>query len=623
MQLHCPPTDLYYHPEVFGYLDDLVTAGKIANYGVSVERVEEALKAIDYPGVVSVQIIFNIFRLRPADVFFDLAKRRNVAVIARVPLASGLLAGKFKPETKFEETDHRQFNRHGEAFDVGETFSGVPYDVGLAAVENIRPLVGSGSMAQFALRWILMFDAVTVVIPGARNAAQARVERPGRAAPGARAGDDGGAHGDLRSRHQAPRPSALVKEGACPALSCGAVLERCGAPFDAPLTGRRIGSARVVAARRPGVARGPAQRQPRQQRSASGFGVDSMGAASSTRASPRPVRSRESVFSVAPPWLAAIGRALSGDDAGEGNDEISAAPLGFIQGGVRVFQDRPKVGFARRFRRRNAQAERHPRRVVRTDGGAPFAGLPKAFRDPGGVFKVDARQQDRELVAALPAQNRRARPDRAPDDLRDIDEDDVPDVVAVPVVDVLEHVDVAHDRNDRLAQAARLGKDMDGGRIEAAPVHEPGQRVLPGQVGEFVMRRSQVAHEPAHPERNERADQRGRDRRNRQADPPKLGRGVCPAGIDAHEQKGQDRGQRRANRGSRQGSGRQFGRPVLRSWGGGVSADSREAALSVSRSGRLSLRSLPLAEAIASLFSQTALTKLFSRTSGALPGNSG
>ena len=174
VQLHCPPTDLYYHPEVFGYLDGLVAAGKIASYGVSVERVEEALKAIDYPGVVSVQIIFNIFRLRPADVFFDLAKRRNVAVIARVPLASGLLAGKFKPETKFEETDHRQFNRHGEEFDVGETFSGVPYDVGLAAVENIRPLVGSGSMAQFALRWILMFDAVNVVIPGARNAAQAR-----------------------------------------------------------------------------------------------------------------------------------------------------------------------------------------------------------------------------------------------------------------------------------------------------------------------------------------------------------------------------------------------------------------------------------------------------------------
>jgi aryl-alcohol dehydrogenase-like predicted oxidoreductase len=174
VQLHCPPTDLYYHAEVFEHLDDLVKAGKIASYGVSVERVEEALKAIEFPGVVSVQIIFNIFRLRPADVFFDQAKKRNVAIIARVPLASGLLAGKFKPDTRFEETDHRQFNRHGEAFDVGETFSGVPYDVGLAAVEKIRPLVGSGTMAQFALRWNLMFDAVTVVIPGARNAAQAR-----------------------------------------------------------------------------------------------------------------------------------------------------------------------------------------------------------------------------------------------------------------------------------------------------------------------------------------------------------------------------------------------------------------------------------------------------------------
>ena len=174
VQLHCPPTDLYYHAEVFGALDDLVKAGKIASYGVSVERVEEALKAIEFPGVVSVQIIFNIFRLRPADVFFNQATRKNVAIIARVPLASGLLSGKFKPDTRFEETDHRQFNRHGEAFDVGETFSGVPYDVGLAAVEKIRPLVGSGSMAQSALRWILMFDAVSVVIPGARNAAQAR-----------------------------------------------------------------------------------------------------------------------------------------------------------------------------------------------------------------------------------------------------------------------------------------------------------------------------------------------------------------------------------------------------------------------------------------------------------------
>ena len=174
VQLHCPPTDLYYHPEVFERLDALVKQGKIRNYGVSVERVEEALKAIEFPGVSSVQIIFNIFRLRPAETFFAAAKQKKVAIIARVPLASGLLSGKFKADTKFEDSDHRKFNRNGEAFDVGETFSGVPYEVGLAAVEKIRSLVGGGSMAQFALRWILMFDAVSIVIPGARNAAQAR-----------------------------------------------------------------------------------------------------------------------------------------------------------------------------------------------------------------------------------------------------------------------------------------------------------------------------------------------------------------------------------------------------------------------------------------------------------------
>ena len=174
VQLHCPLTDLYYHPEVFERLDRLVEQGKIRNYGVSVERVEEALKAMQYPGVASVQIIFNAFRQRPAELFFDLAKKNDVAVIARVPLASGLLSGKFKADTKFEDSDHRKFNRNGEAFDVGETFSGVPYEVGLAAVERIRPLVSDDTtMAKFALRWILMFDAVTVVIPGARNRIQA------------------------------------------------------------------------------------------------------------------------------------------------------------------------------------------------------------------------------------------------------------------------------------------------------------------------------------------------------------------------------------------------------------------------------------------------------------------
>ncbi len=174
VQLHCPPTDLYYHPEVFGFLDDLKQDGKIRDYGVSVERVEEALKALDYPGVVSIQIIYNIFRQRPATELFERAKASDVAIIARVPLASGLLSGKFTADSSFEETDHRKFNRNGEAFDVGETFSGVPYAVGLQAVERIRPLVGGDTtMARFALRWILMSDAVTVAIPGARNAEQA------------------------------------------------------------------------------------------------------------------------------------------------------------------------------------------------------------------------------------------------------------------------------------------------------------------------------------------------------------------------------------------------------------------------------------------------------------------
>jgi aryl-alcohol dehydrogenase-like predicted oxidoreductase len=175
VQLHCPPSDLYDRPEVFERLDRLVEAGKIRNYGVSVEQVDEALKAIAYPGVTSVQIIFNIFRQKPIDHFLAEAKRRQVAVIARVPLASGLLTGKFKADTRFDSSDHRQYNRNGEAFDVGETFSGVDYATGLAAVEKIRPLVGGdATMAQFALRWILMFDAVTVAIPGAKNVEQAR-----------------------------------------------------------------------------------------------------------------------------------------------------------------------------------------------------------------------------------------------------------------------------------------------------------------------------------------------------------------------------------------------------------------------------------------------------------------
>lgn len=174
VQLHCPPTEVYYRPEVFGVLDDLVQAGKIRYYGVSVEKVEEALKAIEYPGVQSVQIIFNMFRLRPAELFFEQAKKRKVGILARVPLASGMLTGKMTAQTTFASDDHRQFNRRGESFDVGETFSGVEYETGLRAVEEIRKLVPeNATMAQFALRWILMFDAVTCVIPGAKRPSQA------------------------------------------------------------------------------------------------------------------------------------------------------------------------------------------------------------------------------------------------------------------------------------------------------------------------------------------------------------------------------------------------------------------------------------------------------------------
>ncbi|MGB8800306.1 MAG: aldo/keto reductase [Candidatus Acidiferrales bacterium] len=170
LQLHCPPTELYFQPEAFDILDRMVKAGKLRYYGVSVEKVDEALKAIEYPNVQSVQIIFNCFRQRPADDFFLQAQRKNVGILARVPLASGLLTGKFHPDSTFEADDHRNFNRHGEAFDVGETFSGVDYNAGLEAVEEIRGLLPPGfTMSQFALRWILMFDAVTCAIPGGKR----------------------------------------------------------------------------------------------------------------------------------------------------------------------------------------------------------------------------------------------------------------------------------------------------------------------------------------------------------------------------------------------------------------------------------------------------------------------
>jgi aryl-alcohol dehydrogenase-like predicted oxidoreductase len=173
LQLHCPPTSLYDEPEVFGILDDLVRTGKIRYYGVSVEKIEEALKAVEFPNVQTVQIIFNCFRQRPTETFFARAKEKRVGILARVPLASGLLTGKFRQDSTFAADDHRNFNRHGEAFDMGETFSGVDYNVGLKAMEEMRALVPVGvSMSQFALRWILMFDAVTCAIPGGKRPEQ-------------------------------------------------------------------------------------------------------------------------------------------------------------------------------------------------------------------------------------------------------------------------------------------------------------------------------------------------------------------------------------------------------------------------------------------------------------------
>jgi len=173
MQLHCPPMKAY-NAETFGILDDLVKQGKLRHYGVSVEKIEEAKAAIEFPGVQSVQMIFNIFRQRPIDDFFPEARKRKVGIIARVPLASGLLSGKMTPSTTFGSDDHRSFNRDGAAFDKGETFSGVDYETGLKAVEELRSLIPPGAtMAQMALRWILMFPEVTCAIPGAKRPSQA------------------------------------------------------------------------------------------------------------------------------------------------------------------------------------------------------------------------------------------------------------------------------------------------------------------------------------------------------------------------------------------------------------------------------------------------------------------
>ena len=174
LQLHCPHPAVYDGPEVFGILDDLVAAGKIRYYGTSVETVDEALRGIRHPNVQTVQIIFNMLRLKPAERFFPMATAQRVGILARVPLASGLLTGKLTRQSSFAADDHRSFNRDGQAFDKGETFSGVPFDAGLDVVERLRPLVPAGAtLTQLALRWILMFDAVTCAIPGAKTPQQA------------------------------------------------------------------------------------------------------------------------------------------------------------------------------------------------------------------------------------------------------------------------------------------------------------------------------------------------------------------------------------------------------------------------------------------------------------------
>ncbi|GAB3230474.1 aldo/keto reductase [Hymenobacter seoulensis] len=173
IQLHCPPTDVFYRPEIFELFDRLKEEGKILNLGVSVEKVEEGLKALTFPNVTTIQLIFNMFRQRPAELLFQEAKRHDVGLIVRVPLASGLLTGKFSPQTTFSAEDHRQFNRDGAAFDKGETFSGVDYETGLAAVEELKQVFpGQENLAPLALRWVLMFEEVSCVIPGASKPSQ-------------------------------------------------------------------------------------------------------------------------------------------------------------------------------------------------------------------------------------------------------------------------------------------------------------------------------------------------------------------------------------------------------------------------------------------------------------------
>ena len=173
IQLHCPPTRVYYRPEIFDLFNTLKKEGKIQHLGVSVEKVEEALKAIEFDNVTTVQIIFNMFRQRPSTLFFKEAKKKDVGIIVRVPLASGLLSGKFTAQTEFQTGDHRHFNRQGEAFDKGETFSGIDYNTGLEAVEELKKIFPANTnLAAIALKWILQFEEVSTIIPGASKPAQ-------------------------------------------------------------------------------------------------------------------------------------------------------------------------------------------------------------------------------------------------------------------------------------------------------------------------------------------------------------------------------------------------------------------------------------------------------------------
>ena len=184
VQLHCPPDEVYESDEVFAELDEMVSEGRIAAYGVSVETCAQALRAIERPGVATVQIILNCFRLKPLEAVLPAALQAGVGIIARVPLASGLLSGRYNEQTTFPANDHRNFNRHGEQFDVGETFAGVPFEVGLAAVRELEGITGPGvSLAQFALRWVIDQPGVSTVIPGARNIEQARANAAAAALP--------------------------------------------------------------------------------------------------------------------------------------------------------------------------------------------------------------------------------------------------------------------------------------------------------------------------------------------------------------------------------------------------------------------------------------------------------